>query len=79
MVKNVKNYIDSYAIFAPNIITFHYEALARDEEVMKTIEYAKTKCKSRVSNKTRNKCRKNKKVFTICTCHISYDSRAWKG
>ena len=45
MVKNVKNYIDSYAIFAPNIITFHYEALASDEEVMKTIEYAKTKCR----------------------------------
>lgn len=43
MVKNVKNYIDSYAIFAPNIITFHYEALENDEEVMKTIEYAKTK------------------------------------
>lgn len=43
MVKDVKNFIDSYAIFAPNIITFHYEALARDEEVMKTIEYAKTK------------------------------------
>ena len=45
MVKDVKNFIDSYAIFAPNIITFHYEALARDEEVMKTIEYAKTKCR----------------------------------
>lgn len=45
MVKNVKNYIDSYAIFAPNIITFHYEALENDEEVMKTIEYAKTKCR----------------------------------
>ena len=43
MVKNVKNYIDSHAIFAPNIITFHYEALENDEEVMKTIEYAKTK------------------------------------
>lgn len=43
MVKNVKNYIDSYAIFVPNIITFHYEALENDEEVMKTIEYAKTK------------------------------------
>ena len=45
MVKDVKNFIDSYAIFAPNIITFHYEALASDEEVMKTIEYAKTKCR----------------------------------
>lgn len=45
MVKNVKNYIDSYAIFVPNIITFHYEALENDEEVMKTIEYAKTKCR----------------------------------
>lgn len=45
MVKNVKNYIDSYAIFAPNIITFHYETLENDEEVMKTIEYAKTKCR----------------------------------
>lgn len=45
MVKDVKNFIDNYAIFAPNIITFHYEALASDEEVMKTIEYAKTKCR----------------------------------
>ena len=45
MVKNVKNYIDSYAICSPNIITCHYEALENDEEVMKTIEYAKTKCR----------------------------------
>ena len=43
MVKDVKNYIDSYCIFNPNIITFHYEALENDEQVMQTIKYAKTK------------------------------------
>lgn len=41
MVKNIKEYIDSYIIFNPNIITFHYEACIDDEEVYKYIKYIK--------------------------------------
>ena len=37
MVTNVKEYIDSYSIFNPNIITFHYEACKNKEEVYKYI------------------------------------------
>ena len=33
MVTNVKEYIDSYSIFNPNIISFHYEACKDKEEV----------------------------------------------
>ena len=33
MVTNIKEYIDSYNIFNPNIITFHLEACKSDEEV----------------------------------------------
>ncbi len=43
MVKNIKNYIDSYLIFNPNIITFHYEACNSKEEVMEIIKYIKEK------------------------------------
>lgn len=45
MVNDIKNYIDSYCIFNPNIITFHYEACENDEKVMDIIKYAKTKCR----------------------------------
>ena len=41
MVTNVKEYIDSYSIFNPNIITFHYEACKDDTEVDKYIEQIK--------------------------------------
>ena len=37
MVTNVKEYIDSYSIFNPNIISFHYEACKDKEEVNKYI------------------------------------------
>lgn len=37
MVTNIKEYIDSYSIFNPNIITFHYEACKNKEEVYKYI------------------------------------------
>ena len=37
MVTNIKEYIDSYSIFDPNIITFHYEACKNKEEVYKYI------------------------------------------
>ena len=43
MVKDVKNYIDSYLIFNPNIITFHYEACIDKAEVMELIKYVKEK------------------------------------
>ena len=42
MVKDVKNYVDSYLIFNPNIITFHYEA-CKKEEIMDMIKYIKEK------------------------------------
>lgn len=46
MVTNVKEYIDSYSIFNPNIITFHYEACKDDTEVDKYIEQIKAReCK----------------------------------
>lgn len=43
MVKDIKNYIDSYKVFHPNIISFHYEACNNEEEVMEIISYAKDK------------------------------------
>ena len=43
MVKDVKNFVDSYLIFNPNIITFHYEACKNKEEVMNLINYIKEK------------------------------------
>lgn len=43
MVKDVKNYIDSYLIFNPNIITFHYEACKNKNEVMEIVKYIKEK------------------------------------
>ena len=41
MVTNIKEYIDSYIIFNPNIISFHYEACKDNEEVYKFINYIK--------------------------------------
>ena len=41
MVTSIKEYIDSYSIFNPNIITFHYEACKDDTEVDKYIEQIK--------------------------------------
>lgn len=43
MVKDVKNYVDSYLIFNPNIITIHYEACKDNTEVMEIINYIKEK------------------------------------
>ncbi len=52
MVTNIKEYIDSYNIFNPNIITFHLEACKSDEEVEKYIEYVKeNNCKVGLSIK----------------------------
>ncbi|MCI8621579.1 MAG: ribulose-phosphate 3-epimerase [Clostridia bacterium] len=41
MVENVKEYIDEYAGFKPNIITFHLEATKSKEEVKELIKYIK--------------------------------------
>ncbi len=43
MVKDLKNYIDSYAIFNPSIITFHLEACKDKEEVFDIIKYIRQK------------------------------------
>ena len=43
MVSDIKNYVDSYLIFNPNIITFHYEACKNKEEVISIIKYIKEK------------------------------------
>lgn len=47
MVENVKENIDRYLPFSPEIITFHIEACSNKEEVMKLIKYLqenKVKC-----------------------------------
>jgi ribulose-phosphate 3-epimerase len=41
MVENVKEEIDKYIPFEPNIITFHYEAAKSKEEIMELINYIK--------------------------------------
>lgn len=52
MVNNVKEYIDSYTIFNPNIITFHFEACKSDEDIEKYIKYLKdNNCKVGISIK----------------------------
>ncbi len=46
MVQNVREYIDSYSIFNPHIITFQYEACKSKEEVEEYIKYIREKdCK----------------------------------
>ena len=56
MVKDVKNFVDSYLIFNPNIITFHYEACKNKEEVMQIIKKIKeNNCKVGLSVKPETK------------------------
>ena len=43
MFKDVKNYVDSYKIFNPNIITFHYEACKNSEQIRENINFIKSK------------------------------------
>lgn len=47
MVEDVKNFITSYSVLEPSVITFHLEACKNKEEVFKLIEYIK-KCGSKV-------------------------------
>ena len=42
MVQDVENFITSYSILEPSIITFHLEACKNKEEVFKFIEYIKS-------------------------------------
>lgn len=41
MVQNVKQYIEEYLKFEPDIITFHYESCSTNEEIMNLIKYLK--------------------------------------
>jgi ribulose-phosphate 3-epimerase len=41
MVKNVKKYIDIYLNYEPNIITIHYEAVKKEDELLDLISYIK--------------------------------------
>lgn len=41
MVEDVKSYIDSYLVYEPNIITFHFEACHSKEQVLEYIKYVK--------------------------------------
>ena len=41
MVKNVEQYVNEYIPFEPNIITFHYEAIEKKEEIIKIINKIK--------------------------------------
>lgn len=60
MVEDVKKYVDEYAGFSPNIITFHYEAAKTKEEVKEQISYIKTtNARVRNINKTKHKSRRN--------------------
>lgn len=45
MVKDIKNFVDSYKIFGPNLITFHYEACKDKVEVKENINYIKEKAR----------------------------------
>lgn len=41
MVQNVKQYIEEYLKFEPDIVTFHYESCSTNEEIMNLIKYLK--------------------------------------
>ena len=45
MVKDIKNFVDSYKIFGPNLITFHYESCKDNAEVKENINYIKEKAR----------------------------------
>lgn len=52
MVEDVENYIKSYLIFNPNIITFHYEAIDDKEQINYLINFIKeNNCKVGLSIK----------------------------
>ena len=56
MVEDVEEYIKSYLVFEPNIITFHYEAAKNKEELMKWIKFVKeNNCRVGISVKPNTK------------------------
>ena len=60
MVKNVKEFIDEYIGFSPNIITFHIEAFNSKEEIKEMIDYIKSlNVKVRFSYKSKYKNRRS--------------------
>ena len=64
MVTNIKEYVDSYSIFDPNIITFHYEACKDDEEVYKYMNYIKeNNCKVGLAIKPETKIKEIEKFL----------------
>ena len=65
MVTNIKEYIDSYLIFNPNIISFHYETCKNSEEVYKFINYIKdNNCKVGLAIKPETKIKKIEKFLS---------------
>lgn len=60
MVENVKEFIDEYIGFKPNIITFHIEAVSSKEEVKELIDIIKNEgIKVRTFCKTKYKDRRD--------------------
>ena len=56
MVENVKEAIDDFLAYEPNIITFHYEACKNEKEVFEIIDYIKqNNCKVGISVKPNTK------------------------
>lgn len=52
MVKDVETYIKNYIIYNPNIITFHYEAIQEEQQIMNLINFIKqNNCKVGISVK----------------------------
>ena len=76
MVKDVKNFVDSYLIFNPNIITFHCEACKnketifmveneRTEEFLCDYGYAAIHCDDFCDYKSLEKVLKNQNLFFV--------------
>ena len=59
MVENVEEYIKSYLVFEPNIITFHYEAAKSKDELNRWIKLVKeNNCKVGISIKPNTRIEK---------------------
>lgn len=64
MVKDVEQYIKSYLVFEPNIITFHLEAAKSDEELQRWIQLIKeNNCKVGISIKPNTKVEEIYKIL----------------
>lgn len=77
MVEDVKEHINEYIGFEPNIITFHLEAAKNKEEVKALISMIKEAgIKVRNISKTKHKNRRNIRILAIYSYVPSNDSRA---